>query len=61
MVGNDFDRSTIQVGMVSLDSMHDCQHITLDIAVSRLTLGQCLRTEIYRSSVLDKCYSQSFH
>ena len=61
MVGNDLDRSTIQVGMVSLDSMHDCQHLTLDIAVSRLPFGQCLRTESYRSSVLDKCYSQSFH
>ena len=42
MIGNDLEGSSIQVGMVSLDSVHDCLHITLDIAVSRLTLGQCL-------------------
>ena len=42
MVGNVLEGLSIQVGMVSLDSVHDCQHLTLDIAVSRLTLGQCL-------------------
>ena len=53
MVDNDLERSTTQVGIVSLNSVHYCQHLTLDINVSRLTLVQCLRTEGYRSSLLD--------
>ena len=48
MVGNHNKRLAIQVGMVSMDAVHDCWYLTLDITVPRVTHGQFLLTESCR-------------